>query len=279
VDMGGGGVEGFQGSFCSLFCCCHLMVVTTADPICTASPIFLISQPTTLPTFSALHWIAGMEPTPFSPSHPVSPQHTGQGIFRRQMFSTCPSCLMLPASLIGKELLRCHTEMIPWTAEFATSVVGRGGMRRVMIWGGKCARFDAVVLNAYKGCLAQDQEDRERYLRPFQCSLCISTCPPSTHAYSPDSRILSDYLTFTFPHLPVPTLHHFVPALSLLFLRFKDGSTIGPISRRNCISLGASRTPSVAYVRKGRIVSKARRSWSGYRWGRQLSKTFKRHQT
>jgi len=33
-----------------------------------------------------------------------------------------------------------------------------------------------------------------------------------------------------------------------LFLRLKDGSTMRPISRRNCISLGSSRTTSVAYV-------------------------------
>ena len=45
---------------------------------------------------------------------------------------------MLPASLKGKKLLRCHTEMIPWTAEFVTSVAGRGGMMRVMIRGVHC---------------------------------------------------------------------------------------------------------------------------------------------
>ena len=60
------------------------------------------------------------------PSHPVSPEHVAQGILQRQTLSTRPSSrLMLSASLKGKKLLRCHTEMIPWTAEFATSVAGR----------------------------------------------------------------------------------------------------------------------------------------------------------
>jgi len=37
-------------------------------------------------------------------------------------------------------------------------------MLRVMILGGECARFDAVVLDAYKECSALDQEDRRHYL-------------------------------------------------------------------------------------------------------------------
>ena len=32
-------------------------------------------------------------------------------------------------------------------------------------WPGECARFDAVVLNAYMECLALYQEDRRHYLR------------------------------------------------------------------------------------------------------------------
>ena len=48
MDSEGRGVKRFQGSLCSLFCSYHLMVVTTADPICTSS-IFLISQPASLP--------------------------------------------------------------------------------------------------------------------------------------------------------------------------------------------------------------------------------------
>jgi hypothetical protein len=42
---------------------------------------------------------------------------------------------------------------------------GEGGMLRVMIPEGEWAWFDAVVLNAYKECPAQDQVDRRRYLR------------------------------------------------------------------------------------------------------------------
>ena len=162
MDSEGGGAEGFQGSFCFLFCCYHLMAVTTADPICTAAPIFLISQPASLPTFTTLDRIAGMEPTSFSPS-PLSPSlHNIQHkIFRPHMFSTCPYCLMLSPSLKGKKLLRCHTEMIPWTADFATSVAGV----RAMILRRECASVGALVLNAYKECPVQDQEDRRHDLR------------------------------------------------------------------------------------------------------------------
>ena len=65
------GVEGFQGPFCSLFCCYHLMVVTTADSICTASPILLISQPASLPTsqlyFGLQVWNPLLSPLLLSP--------------------------------------------------------------------------------------------------------------------------------------------------------------------------------------------------------------------
>ena len=57
---------------------------------------------------------------------------------------------MLPASLKTK-------------LAFATSMA-IGGMLRVMIPGGECAPFDAVVLNAYMECLALYQEDRRHYL-------------------------------------------------------------------------------------------------------------------
>ena len=77
------------------------------------------------PNFTSDHRYGTLSFLPF-PSYPVSQQYIAQGIFRRQMLSTCPSsCLMLSASLKGNKLLRCHTEMIPWTAEFATSVAGR----------------------------------------------------------------------------------------------------------------------------------------------------------
>ena len=146
-------------------------------------------------TFPVLHRIAGMEPTPFSPS-PLIPsfnsiQHKVSS--GANMFSTCLSfCLMLPASLKGKKLLRCHTEMIlrlrrAWR-----------GMLRVMIPGGECTWFDAEALTAYQECPAQDQEDRRCYRRRrrcFQCSLCISTCPPSAQLLQPRTR--SVYLTFT----------------------------------------------------------------------------------
>ena len=185
MDSEGRGAERFQGSFCSLFCSYHLMVVTTADPICTAAPIFLISQPASSPTFPVLHRIAGMEPTPFSPS-PLTPSlNSIQHKVSSGAKCSLPALLLLDATSIlkGKKLLRCHTEMIPWTADFATSVAWRGGILRVMIPGGECAWFDAVVLSAYKECPAPDEEDRRRYLqrrRRFQGSPCISTCLSST---------------------------------------------------------------------------------------------------
>ncbi|KIJ95042.1 hypothetical protein K443DRAFT_109436, partial [Laccaria amethystina LaAM-08-1] len=94
-------------------------------------------------------------------------------------------CFMLPASLKGKKPLRCHTEMMPWTAEFATSVAGRGGMLRVMIPGGECVWFDAVVLNAYKECPSQDQEDRRRYLRRRHVFSAFRLAPRPPNPYSP----------------------------------------------------------------------------------------------
>lgn len=36
---------------------------------------------------------------------------------------------------------------------------------RVMISGGECARFNAVVLDAHKECPVLDKEDKRRYLR------------------------------------------------------------------------------------------------------------------
>ena len=123
------------------------------------------------------------------PSHPVSPEHMAQGILQRQTLSTRPSSrLMLPASLKGKKLMRCHTEMMPWTAEFATSVAGRGGILRVMIPRGECAWFDAVAMRAYKECPAQDQEDRRRYLRRrcFDVLSAFRLAPRPPSAYSPE---------------------------------------------------------------------------------------------
>jgi len=76
-----------------------------------------------------------------------------------------PLLLLYAAGILERyEALRCRTEMIPGTVEFATSMARRGGILTVMILGGECARFDAVVLDVYKKCSALDQEDRRRYL-------------------------------------------------------------------------------------------------------------------
>jgi hypothetical protein len=119
--------------------------------IWTVSPIHLISQPISLPSFPTLHRIAGVMAytTTYLPMPDVL---------------YLPLLLLYALSVRQKKLLRCHSNMILWTADFATSVARRGGMPRIMIPGGECARFDAVVLNAYKECPALDQDDRRHHL-------------------------------------------------------------------------------------------------------------------
>ena len=100
-------------------------------------------------------------PEPRYGTHYFSPSTLTPSLHRRnnlqgnifpdgKMFSTSTSCCMLPASLKTK-------------LAFVTSMA-RGGMLRVSIPGGECARFDAVILDAYKECPVLDQEDRRRYL-------------------------------------------------------------------------------------------------------------------
>ena len=146
-------------------------------------------------------------------------------------------------------------------------MAGRVGILKVMILGGERAWFDAVVLNAYKECPAQDREDRRRYprrRRRFRRSLRFDLPPRPPNAYSPELvQFVQRSQTVQVPSstrpspspfrlcaslLPFPTLHHFVRAPPHLRLRLKDGSTIRSISRRNCIILGPSKTTSVAYV-------------------------------
>ena len=143
------------------------MVVTTADLY---APDFA-----TLPFtyFLTLHRIAGMEPTPFSPS-PLTPS-----LYRRnniqhnvpsdaKMFSTSPSsCFMLPASLKTK-------------LAFSTSMA-RGGMLKVVTPGGERAWFDVVLLNAYKECSALVQEDRDDTFCVSSASR-LSTRPPNAYS-------------------------------------------------------------------------------------------------
>ena len=186
MDREGGGAERFQGSFCSLFCCHHLMAVFIADPIYTFSPIFLVSQLASLLTFPTLHRITGMEPTPSSPS-PLTPSL--QNVHHKLSSSAKGGYQHL---LKEKNLFERRAEMIPWTADFATSVAWRGGILKIMLPGRRW--FNAVALSAYKECPAQDEEDRRRYRRQrrqrrrrrhFQFYLCISTCPPSTQSLQP----------------------------------------------------------------------------------------------
>ena len=114
------------------------------------------------------------------------------------------SRLMLPASLKGKNLFGCHTEMIPWTADFATSVAWRGGMLRVMMPGGKCAWFDAVALSAYEECPAPVQEDRRRYLRRrrFNVPSAARLAPRPPNAYSPELVYTSSTISLAHPSEP-----------------------------------------------------------------------------
>jgi hypothetical protein len=124
-------------------------------------------------------------------------------------------------------------------------------MLRVMIPGGGCARFDAVALNAYKGCPALDQQagdliyDDDDVFNVLSASR-LAPCPPN--AYSP--KLVQNQLSnvhacrtsfLTYPSQPFITCSCASPHL---FLRLKDESTIRPISKRNCISLWASRTTS-----------------------------------
>ena len=82
-------------------------------------------------------------------------------------------------------------------------------MLKVVTPGGERSWFDAVGLNAYKECSALDQEDRDD---TFSVS---SASRLSTQRLQHRTRSISLAFTnmlYNFPHLPVPTLHHFVPA-------------------------------------------------------------------
>lgn len=138
MDIEGGGVEGFQ------------------DPICTASQYFGFRSP---PLYSN----PLLSPLPLSPS-PHNVQH---------MISSGAKYSLISVVLLDSTIEREGTVKMPyghvlWTAEFATSVAGRGGMLGVMIPGGECSRFASLVLNAYKG----------RYLRRRR----FRTCPPPLNA-------------------------------------------------------------------------------------------------
>ena len=105
--------------------------------------------------FRTLHRITGMELTLFSPSPLILSLHRRSNLQHNvssdaKCFISSSSCCMLPASSKTK-------------LAFATSMA-RGRMLRDLIPGGEFARFDAVVLNAYKECPVLDQEDRTRYL-------------------------------------------------------------------------------------------------------------------
>ena len=122
--------------------------------ICTASPIYMISQSTSLPTFPTLHRIAGTEPTPSSPS-PLTPslhniQHKVASDAKRS----------LPAPPLA--LCYRHPVVFPYGDDNADSGVCNEA-RRGMVIGGECLRFDAVVLGAYMECPALTEEDRRRY--------------------------------------------------------------------------------------------------------------------
>ena len=113
--------------------------------ICTASPIDMISQSTSLPTFPTLHQIAGTEPTLSSPS-PFTPslhniQHKVASNAKRS----------LPAPPLA--LCYWHSVELPYEDDKPDSGVCNEA-RRGMVIGGECARLDAVVLGAYMECPA-----------------------------------------------------------------------------------------------------------------------------
>ena len=106
-------------------------------------------------------------------------------------------------------------------------------------WRGECARFNAVVLNAYMECLALYQEDKSQEIlsTTMMTFSCNSTCPLSTQRLQ--LRTHSVYSTFTNKSYRfAPPTHSvlFITSFLRLSLRLKDESTIRLISR-NCASL------------------------------------------
>ena len=119
----------------------------------TASPIHLISQPSRLPIFGL--YIESQACNPLFSPLPLSPRlSTGVLTYSTKHLLT-PNVFYFPL------LLLYATGIL----EDEAGVCDEHGMPKVMIAGRECARFDAVVLNAYKECHALDQEDRRHYLR------------------------------------------------------------------------------------------------------------------
>ena len=110
----------------------------------------LISQPTSLST----HYIGLQVWNPLLSPLPLSPRLSTGVITYSTTYLLTPNVLQLLLSLYATGITKLA---------FATSMA-RGGMLRVMVPGGECARFHAVVLNAYKECPVLDQEDGRRYL-------------------------------------------------------------------------------------------------------------------
>ena len=108
------------------------------------------------------------------------------------MSSISPSSyFLLPASLKGKKLLRCHTEITPWTAEFPTGVVRIRGMLEpsehgLMQWSWTHI-WSALCKTRKSGDVIHDDDDIFNILSAPE----LASCPPN--AYS--SKLV--YLMFT----------------------------------------------------------------------------------
>ena len=123
--------------------------------ICNASPIHLISQPSRLP-ISELYIGSQVWNPHFSPL-PLSPRLSTRVATYSTTYLLTPNVLYPPPVV-------CYRHPLKRKLAFTTSMA-RSRMLRDLIPGGECARFDAVVLNAYMDCLALYQEDRRHYLR------------------------------------------------------------------------------------------------------------------
>ena len=198
---------------CSLSCCYYLMIIATADSICTASPIFLILQPAFLPAFPTLHRIAGMEPTPFSPSALTPSLHNVQ-----HKVSSGAKCSLLPVVLLDVTSIFERGEAVEMANGDDTL---NSGVRDERGEGWNAEGYDTarrlrMVLNPFKERLAQDQEDRRRYLRRrprFQRSLHLDLSPVHPKPTAPNLfSLFNVHKQYKLPRLPIPTLHHFVSA-------------------------------------------------------------------
>ncbi|KIJ90376.1 hypothetical protein K443DRAFT_549840 [Laccaria amethystina LaAM-08-1] len=112
---------------------------------------------------------------------------------------------------------RYYTETIPWTAEFATSMARLDGMLRVMIMGGEYTLLDTAVFERIQGVLCSRSGRRETLsttTTAFSMFSALRLAPvhPTPPAPNSFSLLMFTNMSCKFPHPPIPTHHHLVPA-------------------------------------------------------------------